>query len=93
MQISQASVVYGSPPTSFSHILIIHLQVINFTTRRPDEKNAGRGYVWSQYDNVRVIHVWHDLNWTEAKIEKLGRTDTYNTTHINLLRRKSAGHV
>ena len=59
-------------------------QVINFTTRRPNEyKKDGYGYVWSQYDNVRVIHVWHDLEWTQVIITEQTGTD-YTTTPINL---------
>ena len=46
--------------------------VINFTTRKPGSK---KGYVWHTDEEVngvrvRVIHVWHDLGWTEAMISE-----------------------
>lgn len=38
--------------------------LINFTTKRPE-----KGYVWNAPEGrVKVIHVWHDLDWTSALI-------------------------
>ena len=44
--------------------------IINFTTRKPGR----RAYVWpkrgSTLTPVKVVHVWHDLKWTEANISE-----------------------
>jgi hypothetical protein len=93
-------VQHGYPPLplflSLLDILIILLQVINFTTRQPDESQEGWRYVWSNHDNVQVIHVWHDLEWTTAKIterrkdienkhnNKQKHEYIYTTTNLNL---------
>jgi len=42
--------------------------LINFTTRRPDSK---KGYIWpGKGDSTHMIHVWHNLEWTEAIISE-----------------------
>ena len=60
--------------------------VINFTTRKPEE-----GYMWLQDvvkdrgeeqqgrggGGVRVIHVYHDLGWTEVLISEAPDKVTY----------------
>ncbi len=76
---------YGYFPKIFITFKLKLFQVVNFTTRRPnkDKKSDGYGYVWSQHDNVSVIHVWHDLEWKEAIItERVGAE--YTSTLINL---------
>lgn len=79
------SFLLSTSQISFTFKLKNSFQVINFTTRRPnkDKKEDGYGYVWSQYDSVQVIHVWHDIEWTQAIITE--RTSAgYTTTPINL---------
>ncbi len=75
----------GTSQIFFAFKLKTLFQVINFTTKRPNEnmKEDGYGYVWSQYDNMHVIHVWHDLEWTQAIITEQTGTG-YTTTPINL---------
>ena len=48
--------------------------VINFTTVKPEA-----GYMWPTPEQhpVRVIHVWHDIAWTEARISEQAGEDTW----------------
>jgi hypothetical protein len=68
--------------------------VINFTTRQPSSEPKC-GYVWpedagvvnaSAEDgvSVKIIHVWHDLAWTTAKITEMGDAYAYTSTTVDL---------
>jgi hypothetical protein len=73
------------------------LKVINFTTRQPSSEPKC-GYVWPEDAgvvdestddavSVKIIHIWHDLAWTTAKITTRDKQEdayAYTSTTVDL---------